>query len=78
MSGRYVPFSEVFESIFYRMLMQAGITKPREVASSDDLAAIMQAYTEMEMRLSANECIQKVRQCCLYHQPEQNPMIHFV
>lgn len=61
MSGAYVSYAEVFESIFWRMLWKAGIPEPRDFATKDDLAAIMEGYRKMEMRPGARECVQKLR-----------------
>lgn len=63
MSGAYVPYAQVFESIFWRMLWKAGIEKPREFATNEDLVAIMEdGYKKMEMRSGAKECVQKLRE----------------
>lgn len=61
MSGAYVSYAHVFESIFWRMLWKSGIPEPREFATADDLAAIMEGYMRMEMRPGAKECVQKLR-----------------
>ncbi|KAL1297503.1 hypothetical protein AAFC00_005022 [Neodothiora populina] len=61
LSGVYKPFAEVFEAIWYRMLWMAGISKPREFATADDLAFIMTEYQQLEMRPGAAECVQKLR-----------------
>ncbi|RMZ01046.1 hypothetical protein D0862_06508 [Hortaea werneckii] len=62
MSGAYVPYAQVFESIFWRMLWKAGIQEPREFATGEDLVAIMEeGYRKMEMRPGAKECVQKLR-----------------
>lgn len=60
-SGRYVPFADVFQAIFYRMLWMAGIAEPREFASASDLEYIMSEYLHLEMRPGAAECIAKFR-----------------
>ena len=63
MSGAYVPYAQVFESIFWRILWKAGIEKPREFATNEDLVAIMEdGYKKMEMRSGAKECVQKLRE----------------
>ncbi|RMY26048.1 hypothetical protein D0867_00309 [Hortaea werneckii] len=63
MSGAYVPYVQVFESIFWRMLWKAGILEPRKFATSEDLGAIMEeGYKKMEMRPGAKECVQKLRE----------------
>lgn len=60
-AGRYAPYGEVFESLFYRILWMAGIQKPREFTSPEDLAWIMEEYQKLTMRLGAAECVQKLR-----------------
>ena len=61
MSGRYVQSTKVFQSMFYRVLWKAGISEPRQFASDEELATIMQGYADLEMRPGAGECIQKFR-----------------
>ncbi|KAJ5618416.1 hypothetical protein N7528_007059 [Penicillium herquei] len=61
-SGRYLPYAEVFEKLFYRVLgMMARIENPREFASPEDLAYIMHEYQSLTMRPGAAECVQKLR-----------------
>ncbi|KAJ5113134.1 hypothetical protein N7456_001668 [Penicillium angulare] len=61
-SGRYVPYAEVFETLFYRVLgMMGGIKNPRQFASPEDLAWIMGEYQKMTMRPGAAECVKKLR-----------------
>ncbi|KAJ9634408.1 hypothetical protein H2204_006233 [Knufia peltigerae] len=61
MSGKYVPFGEVFKKIFWRMLWMGGIQEPREFASSEDLATILAAHQKLQMRPGAVECVKKLR-----------------
>jgi 2-haloacid dehalogenase len=61
MSGKYVSYAEVFESIFWRMLWKSGVEDPRAFASEEDLVKIMVGYREMRMRPAAKECVQKLR-----------------
>lgn len=60
-SGRYKPYGDVFEALFYRILWMAGIKQPRVFASPADLEFIMQEYTALTMRPGAAECVQKLR-----------------
>ena len=43
------------------MLWSSGIKNPRKFASEEDLTAIAKGYAELEFRLGAKECIQKLR-----------------
>ncbi|KAL5335906.1 FAD dependent oxidoreductase-domain-containing protein [Aspergillus crustosus] len=61
LSGNYKPFATVFRALFYRMLWMAGITEPREFATEEDLAAIMEEYAGLQLRPGAGECVQKLR-----------------
>jgi 2-haloacid dehalogenase len=61
MSGKYTVFADVFRALFYRMLWMAGISEPREFASEQDLAYIMEQYAGLTMRPGAAECVQKLR-----------------
>ncbi|KAJ6014144.1 hypothetical protein N7540_008735 [Penicillium herquei] len=61
-SGRYLPYGVVFESLFYRVLgMMGKVENPREFASPEDLAYIMHEYQSLTMRPGAAECVQKLR-----------------
>lgn len=61
LSGRYVIFFKVFEALFYRMLMYAGIKKPREFASTEDVQWLVNEWRKLELRPGAAECVQKLR-----------------
>lgn len=61
MSGLYRSFADIFRAIFWRMLFKAGVPEPRNFATTDDLAYIMQGYKAMELRPGAKECIEKLR-----------------
>ena len=61
MSGAYVSYANVFESIFWRMLWKSGIEEPRKFATEEDLRAVMVGYKAMEARPGAKECVQKLR-----------------
>ncbi|KAJ5784052.1 uncharacterized protein N7518_009729 [Penicillium psychrosexuale] len=57
----YVPFGQVFRTLFYRMLWMAGIAEPRTWASPEDLEYIMAEYQLPKFRPGAAECVQKLR-----------------
>lgn len=61
LSGRYTPYGVVFESLFYRVLTFGQIENPREFASPEDLAYIMEEYQSLTLRPGAAECVQKLR-----------------
>ncbi|KAF1960773.1 haloacid dehalogenase-like hydrolase [Byssothecium circinans] len=61
LSGRYVAFYKVFEAIFYRMLMYAGIKEPRKFASPEDTEWLVNEWRKLELRPGAAECVQKLR-----------------
>lgn len=61
LSGRYVVFHKVFEALFYRTLHYAGIEKPREFVSADDVAYVMAEWRQLRLREGAAECIEKLR-----------------
>jgi 2-haloacid dehalogenase len=61
MSGHYVPYTKIIETIFWRILSKAGISEPRKFATTEDLIYIMDAYKQLKMRPGAKECIQKLR-----------------
>lgn len=60
-SGRYKPYGDVFEAVFYRILWMGGIKEPRQFASPDDLAYLMTEYEFLTLRPGAAECVQKLR-----------------
>ncbi|ETN36630.1 haloacid dehalogenase, type II [Cyphellophora europaea CBS 101466] len=61
MSGKYARYYDCVRGLFYRVLGQAGIEKPREFASDDDLEYILSQYRELKARPGAAECWQKLR-----------------
>ena len=61
MNGLYTPSSTLFKSLFWRILFQAGIAEPLKFATDDNLAALLKAYSDMEMRPGAKECVEKLR-----------------
>lgn len=60
-SGKCVPFTDVFRAVFYRVLWMAGIAEPRAFASADDLEYIIHENNALKMRPGAAECIQTLR-----------------
>ncbi|CAH0055456.1 unnamed protein product [Clonostachys solani] len=60
-SGRYTRFYDVFKGLFYRMLWMAGIEEPREFATDDDLAYILDQFMQLEARPGVAECFQILR-----------------
>jgi 2-haloacid dehalogenase len=41
--GRYMPFSTIFQPMFYRILWMAGAEEPREFATDDDASFLVTA-----------------------------------
>ncbi|KAK8031626.1 hypothetical protein PG990_001360 [Apiospora arundinis] len=60
MSGKYVIYIDVFRSIFYRTLWQAGITDPREFATDEDREFLLASYRNLRVRPGVAECFQKL------------------
>jgi len=60
-SGKYMPFFDVFGPLFYRMLWMAGIEKPREFATDEDKEFILSEYRKLKLRPGAVECVEKLR-----------------
>ncbi|KAF2826011.1 HAD-like protein [Ophiobolus disseminans] len=61
LSGKYVPFATVFESLFWRVLHSAGVTEPRKIATGEDVKALMQEYQKCQVRPGAKQCIDTLR-----------------
>jgi 2-haloacid dehalogenase len=61
LSGKYVPFAQVFEAIFFRVLHFAGVPEPRSLASEEDVKYFIQEYKKCEVRPGAKECIEKLK-----------------
>ncbi|KAH6663952.1 FAD dependent oxidoreductase-domain-containing protein [Plectosphaerella plurivora] len=61
MNNNYVPFRDIFTSIFYRMLYMSGIQDPHSFASDDDLQYILKQYMKLEARPGIAECFQILR-----------------
>jgi 2-haloacid dehalogenase len=62
LSGKYVPFAQVFEAIFFRVLHFAGVSEPRSLASEADVKYFIQEYKKCEVRPGAKECIDKLKE----------------
>ncbi|KAL4887543.1 HAD-like protein [Aspergillus karnatakaensis] len=62
LSGGYVKVFDVFRSVFYRTLWQAGITDPRSFASDEDREFVLSAYRELKPRPGVAECFAKLRE----------------
>ncbi|KEF60511.1 uncharacterized protein A1O9_02072 [Exophiala aquamarina CBS 119918] len=60
-AGAYRPFFDVFRSIFYRTLWQAGIQEPRKFATDEDREFLLQSYRELKARPDLVECWDKLR-----------------
>ncbi|SCW03216.1 LAFE_0G05556g1_1 [Lachancea fermentati] len=60
-SGTYKTFQDVFKYTFYRSLYFAGVEKPREYASDEDLEEIYKGWWSLEGRPELKEMFQKLR-----------------
>ncbi|KAK5022746.1 hypothetical protein LTS07_009723 [Exophiala sideris] len=60
-SGKYVTFFEVFRSIFYRTLWQAGIAEPRKFATDEDREFLLASYRKLKPRPGLAECFDRLR-----------------
>lgn len=60
-SGHYVKFFDVFRSIFYRTLWQAGITEPRKFATDEDREYLLESYKTLKPRPGISECFANLR-----------------
>ncbi|GKZ21341.1 hypothetical protein AbraIFM66951_010130 [Aspergillus brasiliensis] len=61
LSTHYVKFFDVFRSIFYRTLWQAGIPNPRDFATDEDREYLLASYRKLETRPGISECFEKLR-----------------
>jgi 2-haloacid dehalogenase len=61
-SGQYVVYMDVFRSIFYRTLWQAGIADPRSFATDEDREFLIQSYWKLKARPGVLECFSKLRE----------------
>ncbi|KAH6640095.1 haloacid dehalogenase-like hydrolase [Truncatella angustata] len=62
LNGRYVVFFEIFEALFFRVLMYAGISQPRTFAMPEDVQYIIGEWRKLDLRPGAAECISKLRE----------------
>lgn len=60
LSKNYVKFFDVFRSIFYRTLWQAGIPEPRKFASDEDREFLLASYRALKPRPGVAECFSKL------------------
>ena len=61
LSGKYVPFAQVFEAIFFRVLHAAGVPEPRKLAAEEDVKFFLQEYKSCRVRPGAKECIDNLK-----------------
>ncbi|KAI0473621.1 haloacid dehalogenase-like hydrolase [Xylariaceae sp. FL0804] len=61
LSGRYVVFATIFEALFYRALMYAGVADPRAFASADDVAHLVAEWRQLRLRPGAASCVERLR-----------------
>jgi len=62
LSGKYLPFAKVFESIFFRVLHAAGVPEPRKLASEEDVKYLMQEHKNCKVRPGAKQCIDMLKE----------------
>ncbi|CAH0051165.1 unnamed protein product [Clonostachys solani] len=60
-SGKYIKFFDIFRSIFYRTLWQAGIKDPRAFATDEDREFLLASYRKLTPRPGLLECFSKLR-----------------
>lgn len=61
LSGRYMPFYKIFGALFYRMLLYAGVEKPRDFATDKDVEWLVDEWKRLYLRPDAKECVEKLR-----------------
>ncbi|XHG03925.1 hypothetical protein AWENTII_007210 [Aspergillus wentii] len=61
LAGKYTPFVECMEKLFYRILWMADIPEPRQFATHEDIKYMINGYQHLTMRPGAVECIAKLR-----------------
>lgn len=61
LSGRYTTFFKMFGALFYRMLLYAGVEKPREFCTDEDVEWLVEEWKKLYLRPGAKECVQKLR-----------------
>lgn len=62
LSGRYIPFAQVFKALFFRVLHFAGVPEPRSVATEADAEYFIQEYKNCTVRPGAKECIDRLKE----------------
>jgi 2-haloacid dehalogenase len=62
LSGRYIPFAQVFKALFFRVLHFAGVPEPRTVAKEEDVEYFVQEYKNCTVRPGAKECIDRLQE----------------
>lgn len=60
--AEYVKFFDIFRSIFYRTLHQAGIKEPRKFATDEDRESLLASYRTLRPREGLQECFSKLRE----------------
>lgn len=61
MSGHYLRSFDVFRSIFYRTLWQAGITEPRKFATDEDREFLLNSGRELKPLPGHHERFSRLR-----------------
>ncbi|KAK6076865.1 putative 2-haloalkanoic acid dehalogenase [Seiridium cupressi] len=61
-SGKYVVYSDVFRSIFYRTLWQAGVKEPRKLCTDEDREFLLASYRTLKPRPGLAQCFSKLRE----------------
>jgi 2-haloacid dehalogenase len=62
LSEKYVKFFDVFRSIFYRTLWQAGVQNPRQFATDEDREHLLASYRTLKTREGLLECFTRLRE----------------
>ncbi|KAF4961003.1 hypothetical protein FSARC_10312 [Fusarium sarcochroum] len=61
-SERHRPYKDVLCALFYRTLFMVGVATPRELATDAERDACVQAYSDLELRHGAKECLTILRE----------------
>lgn len=59
--AKYAKFFDIFRSIFYRTLWQAGIQEPRKFATDENRKFLLASYRALRTREGLSECFSKLR-----------------
>ncbi|KAE9578369.1 hypothetical protein CGMCC3_g5539 [Colletotrichum fructicola] len=59
--AKYAKFFDIFRSIFYRTLWQAGIQEPRKFATDEDREFLLASYRALRTREGLSQCFSKLR-----------------